>query len=65
MLVQSGVLPESVDGYSSYTLKAVVLTGSSAGSVLDVPNNITVSDSVLHYAPTGEASSSSSKTGLI
>ncbi|CAO3568853.1 unnamed protein product [Mortierella alpina] len=65
MLVQSGVLPESVDGYSSYTLKAVVLTGSSAGSVLDVPNNITVSDSVLHYAPTGEASSSNSNTGLI
>ncbi|KAF9307653.1 hypothetical protein BG003_000418, partial [Podila horticola] len=67
MLVQSGVLPESVDGYSSYTLKAVVLTGSSAGSVLDVPNNITVSDSVLHYAPTGAASSSSSSsnTGLI
>ncbi|KAG0045941.1 hypothetical protein BGZ83_008850 [Gryganskiella cystojenkinii] len=45
MLVQSG----SLSGLSTYTLKALALSGPSAGAILDVPNNITVSDSNLKF----------------
>lgn len=48
MLVQSGYT-----GTGATTLKALVLTGASAGSVLDVPNNITVPNNLSFSNTTG------------
>ncbi|KAG0204567.1 hypothetical protein BGX28_003538 [Mortierella sp. GBA30] len=52
MLVQSGRLAPGygASGFGSYLLKAVALMGAAAGSVLDVPNNITVQDNIAFYA---------------
>lgn len=50
MLVQSGKLSSQDGSAGSYMLKALTLTGSAAGFVLDVPNNITVSDNLAFYA---------------
>ncbi|KAF9080113.1 hypothetical protein BGX29_002565 [Mortierella sp. GBA35] len=54
MLVQSGRLygQYGSSGYSTYVLKALALTGPSTGSVVDVPNNITVSDKIAFYKAT-------------
>ncbi|KAF8928410.1 hypothetical protein BGZ47_001653, partial [Haplosporangium gracile] len=51
MLVQSGELGDrhGAPGYGNYMLKALSLTGPSAGSVLEVPNNITVTDNFEFY----------------
>ncbi|KFH66619.1 hypothetical protein MVEG_07144 [Podila verticillata NRRL 6337] len=54
MLVQSGGLsPDDAQsggpGFGSYVLKAVALTGAAAGSVLNVPNNITVQDNIAFF----------------
>ncbi|KAG0316267.1 hypothetical protein BG000_004921, partial [Podila horticola] len=54
MLVQSGALsPDNTksegSGFGSYVLKAVALTGAAAGSVLNVPNNITVQDNIAFF----------------
>lgn len=54
MLFQSGRLsPEATKsgnpGFGSYMLKALALTGAAAGSVLNVPNNITVPDNIAFY----------------
>lgn len=51
MLVQSGLMDS--DRLNHYTLKALTLTGVSAGSVLDVPNNITVPDNISSFNSTG------------
>ncbi|KAG0079424.1 hypothetical protein BGZ93_003192 [Podila epicladia] len=52
MLVQSGKLqPQSgASGIGSHVLKALALTGGAAGSLLNVPNNITVPDNIAFYA---------------
>jgi len=47
----SGVFGDSTNSYllvqsGALSLKALALTGASAGSVLDVPNNITVPDNI-------------------
>lgn len=54
MLVQSGALSPDYaksggSGFGSYVLKAVALTGAAAGSVLNVPNNITVQDNIAFF----------------
>ncbi|KAI1293448.1 hypothetical protein EDD11_008365 [Mortierella claussenii] len=55
MLVQSGRLPSQYDSAGTYTLKALVLSSASAGTVLDVPNNITVPDNLTYYTTQGES----------
>ncbi|KAF9323202.1 hypothetical protein BG006_001666 [Podila minutissima] len=52
MLIQSGKLqPRSgASGIGSHVLKALALTGGAAGSLLNVPNNITVPDNIAFYA---------------
>lgn len=54
MLFQSGKLsPEATKsgnpGFGNYMLKALALTGATAGSVLNVPKNITVPDNIAFY----------------
>ncbi|KAF9283471.1 hypothetical protein BGZ68_005328 [Mortierella alpina] len=51
MLVQSGYIKEGRIPAGA-TLKALVLTGANAGSVLDVPKNITVSDNISSHNAT-------------
>ncbi|KAF9563066.1 hypothetical protein EC968_005004 [Mortierella alpina] len=46
MLIQSGYTRGGRPTAGTTILKALVLTGAKAGSVLDVPNNITVSDNL-------------------
>ncbi|KAF9128459.1 hypothetical protein BG015_004335 [Linnemannia schmuckeri] len=62
MLVQSGRLRgrNGSPGYSNYMLKALALTGPSAGSVLEVPNNITVTDNIECYIKAASGGLSSS-----
>ncbi|KAF8939418.1 hypothetical protein BGZ58_009773 [Dissophora ornata] len=55
MLVQSGKLSTQDGSAGSYMLMALALSGSAAGSVLNVPNNITVSENLTFYATQGEA----------
>ncbi|KAG0026402.1 hypothetical protein BGZ81_006412 [Podila clonocystis] len=52
LLVQSGRLEAQygASGTGSHVLKALALTGGAAGAVLNVPNNITVSDNIAFYA---------------
>ena len=50
LLVQSGTLSPQYGSGVSYMLKALTLSGSAAGSVLDVPNNITVTDNLTFNA---------------
>ncbi|KAG0306194.1 hypothetical protein BGZ99_001826 [Dissophora globulifera] len=54
MLVQSGSF-ENASYFPGTFLKALVLTGASAGSVLDVPNNITVPNNLSFVNATGSA----------
>lgn len=66
LLLQTGALAtdRGATGYTGYTLKALALSGGSAGTLLDVPNNITVEDNIGFYSNANSVTGSGVASGL-